>query len=312
MQSLPEGHIKKTGKAGERLNHIVGFTSELGDIISEGSLTGSSEQNKLKIKDLLNRYSSTIIFTEDEIDTLLKNVLEEIDNYTSMFNISTTNVSIIDKLTISTGGTVKPRQHIQKTPSKKILSPKAEARRLARKKQAEHEMILLNGVEDVAQAVIRHDSVETVIMMMLETMYRGLNLSHVLACMKTGDDGLMTASSGFGEDIEEYTRRFRFYVDRRKKDQNLFTMSLLQSRDFVVNTEKERSKTLMFPEWYQGLEKPKWIFIYPLLIDGHPEGLFYGDIMQEDATIDRDLLKHIHPLRAHVAKAIRRSNQSRH
>ncbi len=309
MRPLPGGVLNPAKNKDERLGQIVGFAHEFTDSIT----ANSANESATIINDLFSRFNKTIPFKIGEMDSLVIELQSELQNYTKLFSIDTKGAKILDKLSKWTGIPVSEvSEHSASSDDSKKKDPSAistakAAQIAAKKEHIERERILINGIEDVARSVIRREDINGVLVQLLETMYRGLGLAHVLFCLTEEDENRMCAKTGFGDNIDDYVRQFRFSIAKNKGNKDLFSTALNLNKDYIINCEKDRIHSAMLPEWFRKIASPSSILVLPLVIDGNPVGLFYGDLTKHNATIDRSLVKHVFQLRNQVVAAIKKT-----
>ncbi|MBN2342336.1 MAG: HDOD domain-containing protein [Deltaproteobacteria bacterium] len=305
MAKLPDGPLDKPKDAGEKMRNVSAFSNELTYISTHGSLeTRIDDMNAL-----LHKYEETFQMSQEEVEQLYEDLSEKLEDYSEAMNLGFKNSPLIkrimawsghqvstvpDPLTIAPAGDHTVRPLISYTPEK-----------LAREERVARERILLQGVDEVAAAVARHEDMNNIVSIVLETMYRGLKLSHVLFCLYDTKTDSIRARSGFGDEIDDLIRKFHF---KHSRSGDLFTTSMAQGRDMFVDLNN-KGYLSNIPAWYRDniVPLPQQFIIYPVLVNSFAVGLFYGDVAEGQEKLSRAHLSHMMKLRANATKAIKRA-----
>jgi len=309
MSSLPKGDLSKPGNDAEHLRHIAAFSNDLADL----AVNGDPDKHDAALDSLLKRFEKSVTLPEKDFGPLFDNTLEEMENYSQALNLGVKNTSFLKNVMIWNGKEVAhdsesasendaARNSLQSIHPLKSLSPKEAAK----KDRVAREKIMLHGVDEVAAAVSRHDDLNSIIMMVLETMYRGLELSRVVFALHDVSSGMIRARSGFGDDVDNLIRSFQFRLSR---GQDLFHQSMKKGRDLNVDLKATPAYISKLPNWYKQATDPlpSAFLAYPVLINSFPAALFYGDMTNPEKKVSKKLLAHMNQLRTHAAKAIKRT-----
>ena len=110
--------------------------------------------------------------------------------------------------------------------------------------------------------------------MILETMYRGGGFSRVLLCIKDAKQNSMNGRFGFGDNIDEILKVFRFSL---KYAADVFHVSLNQGLDiFIADIDAENIKGRI-PDWYRKNVGAQSFILFPVVINKAGVGLLYAD-----------------------------------
>ena len=305
MGKLPDGPLTKPRTPDEKLRNVAAFSNELTYISTHGSL----ETRKDDLNALLHKYEDTFTITPEEVEQLYEDLSSKLEDYSEAMNLGFKESPIINRIMAWSGHkvsnvpdalTVSPAYNGTVRPLKSYTPEK-----LAKEERVARERILLQGVDEVASAVARHEDMNNIVSVVLETMFRGLKLSRVLFCLYDTKTDTIRARSGFGDEIDDIIKQFHF---KHSRSGDLFTTAMAQGRDMFVdlNTKGYVSK---LPSWYREIFEPlpEQFILYPILVNSFSVGLFYGDVGKGSEKMSRQHLSHMIKLRSHAAKSIKRA-----
>jgi GAF domain-containing protein len=134
--------------------------------------------------------------------------------------------------------------------------------------------ILAAGIQDISNSLVDDFSLNDVLRITLETMYRAMGFQRVLLCLREPKSGSMAGRFGFGADTNELARKFRFpLVDAP----NVFQLAINKGVDIIINDIDDPKISSKIPDWYRKTVIAKTFVLLPLLIKGNAVGLIYCD-----------------------------------
>jgi hypothetical protein len=91
--------------------------------------------------------------------------------------------------------------------------------------------ILAAGIQDISNSLVDDFSLNDVLRITLETMYRAMGFQRVLLCLKDPKAGLMAGRFGFGADTNEVARKFRIPLADAP---NVFQLAISKGVDIII------------------------------------------------------------------------------
>jgi GAF domain-containing protein len=159
---------------------------------------------------------------------------------------------------------------------------------------------LLNGIQDISQALLESCAINDILVMVLETIYRGLGFTRVLLLVRDGRRREMVARFGLGRHIDTLQTRFRFPI---APGRDLFSRAVHEQQDFVWHPGAGR--TLALPDWHRRLVVAATLAAYPVVIKGRTLGLIYADREEREHPITGSDQNYLNTLRNQATLAIR-------
>lgn len=298
MPALPKGKVPKNHSREGKLRDISGLAHELVEIISRDTPL----ERKKALARFVHRFEDSLKITDKQLDVVLTESTKEIVESTRSMAVPTGRGSFLRQLVKWTGQeNLLPPPKEKEVIDLKSFLPKDVAPLPSDEEKAEQANILIHGVDEIEQAMASSYDFNSLVLMIVETMYRGLGLSRVLLCINDIRTGVMSARTGLGEGVEEMIPLFKF---RPRRATDAFNSALSRGADIVLENTPGKSFEEKLPDWYRQFSQPQAIVLFPIMLKTFPLALIYGDIMATGATFDRSLLGHVEKIRAQAARAL--------
>jgi serine/threonine protein kinase len=139
------------------------------------------------------------------------------------------------------------------------------------------ESVLGAGIQDVTNTLVEDFKLNDVLLMVLETIYRGLGFKRALICIRDNKTNTMAARIGLGEGVEEVIPRFRFKLEF---ESDVFHLAIKEGVDIVIEDVGAETISSKIPAWYRGLIDAQSFVLLPVVINKKTVGMFYADMQQ--------------------------------
>lgn len=134
--------------------------------------------------------------------------------------------------------------------------------------------LLATGVQDVTQAMVDGGSVNDILRMIAETMFRAMQFQRVLLCLKDAAGDQLVGRLCLGKDALRVQQLFR--VELKAAD-NLFSAVVLKGVDTLIRDARSPNVAARLPDWYlRGVQAPSFLLL-PLQGPAGSFGLIYAD-----------------------------------
>lgn len=275
MRALLAGPVKIPRTRGEWLHAAAAFANELADE------AGRAEP---EFEGLVQRYGVALDISSQRIGDLLRGIAGQVRIQ-------------VDALEYFAGGCDYVRNLVAWS---KVGTPRPEA---IREVDEETRRILRGrGLDEVTAAVENGESLNSILAVVVETLYRGFEFDRVLLCVKDVQAPRMAARYGFGREYKRVMRGFEFVLEREGHD--VFVKACLLGRDVVVEDSQSPMYWRRIPDWYRGLVNAKAFVLFPLRVNGWPFGMLYADTDRPEQTLHRSRLINIKALRDQALLAL--------
>jgi len=139
------------------------------------------------------------------------------------------------------------------------------------------EAVLMQGLHEITSLLVTEYTLDDVLRVILETIYRALGVSRTRAFFLLRDASLPKARFRFG--MGQTPADLRTWMEvPLKGTQDLFVLALNQARDLVIKDLRSADLDPLIPAWYRPttLER-QYAVLLPLVVNQKSVGLFYID-----------------------------------
>jgi len=317
MRKLPPGPVPRPTNPMDKLRIIAGFSNELCDIIA----STPHEERQKAIKKLASRFGDSIPVPEKQLPLTLERALDEITQFASTVRMSLQQsqfgkqVVLWAGLAAKTGasGEAGSLADTEMLSAAEIAAmdgvtlaqatlPEASGNKLDR---GDAQAILTAGIQDISNSLVDNCSLNDILRMILETMYRSMGFQRVLLCIKDGKQNAMIGRFGFGQDINQITKNFKFPLSYTP---DVFHAALSKGVDILISDINDPKIKERIPEWYRKSITAQTFVLFPLNVKNMPVALLYADKEQAgDITIPENELSLLRTLRNQAILAIKQS-----
>ncbi|MDZ7753711.1 MAG: HDOD domain-containing protein [Gammaproteobacteria bacterium] len=158
---------------------------------------------------------------------------------------------------------------------------------------------LLSGIQDISQALLDNYSINDILIMILETLFRGLGFTRVVLFINNARQAEMNARFGLGRDIDKLLPRLSFSTTGAE---DMFSRAVREHED-IIQPQGPRAKDV--PDWHRQLVSPSTFALYPVVIGNRCLGLIYADRDERNRPITTTERNYLNTLRNQAALAIR-------
>ncbi len=320
MRSLSAGAVKKPAGNSEKLRVLTGLADQLCTVFAQVP----ADKHAAELQKISQRFGDSIPFDGEQLENAVRRSIDEVVGYTAAIRLNLQQSALgrqISAWSGQGGGSATAGAEAEPTsPSipgnltKTAHIPRegAEARQEAGNENEtvgpgpeESQAILNAGIQDITRSLVEDYALADILRIIVETMYRGIGFRHVLLCIKDARNNSMAAKFGFGPDIEEIVRRFRFPLGGRK---DIFDVALSRGADILISDIRDPKISGHIPDWFGKAAGAETFILFPLVIKNAPVGLIYADRARAgELVIPENILSMLRALRNQAVLAIKQS-----
>ncbi len=282
MHRLPKTKVEKPAGAAQKYQVVTSFSNELSTVIN--NLEGDPERQRKALNTLRERFDKCFSMDESEIMGLIDASLQEMDEYSKLYSFNMGQSNFINKMSKVSRG-----EQIDELPEGETIMPSSDTDLDLASTQAldiivtsgeselsdDPDAILTRGIQDVTNSLLGADfSINDILRMILEIMYRGLKSTRALICIKDTRTPTMMGRFGFGADIDKVVSSFQFKIG---DSQDVFNVALSKESDIFLKDINEPRIRNYIPEWYRKALDAETFIVFPLIINNVPVGMIYAD-----------------------------------
>ncbi|MFZ2162409.1 MAG: protein kinase [Sideroxyarcus sp.] len=305
MEKLPAGEpVKKPKLPIEHVRATVSMANELCEIAT----TTDPHEKSQSLNKLRFRYQEAIDMPEQKLNTVLESSLQELTSRALTLEINTSRSPLVSKVRKWTG------QALDTIPegTKKIdvmngVHGIESALNVENKKDASARpdpvTVMGAGIQDVTNTLVEDFNLNDVLLMVLETIYRGLGFKRAIICIRDNKINSMVARMGLGAGVDDVIPRFRFRISF---EPDVFHLAIEKGVDIVIEDLNAESISSKIPSWYKQAVDAESFILLPIVINKKTVGLFYADMQQANTLkLSEQQLSLLRTLRNQAVLAIK-------
>ena len=178
--------------------------------------------------------------------------------------------------------------------------------------QEDAAQLLSAGIQDITNSLVDDKvSLNQVLRMVLETMYRALGFRRVVFCLRDPRLDALTGRFGLGEGALEVAKAFKVPLTvRAGMKPDLFTAVSLKGADTLITDVSAGSIAARLPAWFmQDVGAPTFLLL-PVMLKSAPLALIYADMAHAgDIAVDERELNLLRTLRNQAVMAFRQASR---
>ena len=139
------------------------------------------------------------------------------------------------------------------------------------------ETVLTRGLHEITSLLVTEFTLDDVLRVILETIYRALGVGRTRAFFLLKDPSAAIARFRFG--LGQSAADMRAWVEIPLSGvDDLFTLAMRQHKDVVIKNISAPEVNALLPDWYrQRIVAGRYVVLLPLVVDQKALGLFYID-----------------------------------
>ena len=281
LHPLTEGPVHKPATQEQSLRVVAGFANELCDAI-----VNSPKEDRSKVLHAVGkRFAAAMPFTDKQLQGVLEKSFDEMTELAAVLHVNlkqspfanqvrgwvsthaeATEAAVADPMAQTVLGAVDAgtvAAEVEESPLAGDLPVPERA-----------QDTLAAGIQDISNSLVDDFSLNDVLRIILETMYRAMGFQRVLLCLKNAKTGQMAGRFGFGGDTTELARRFSFPLSYAA---DVFHLATSKGVDIIITDIDDPKIADKIPAWYRQTSLAKTFVLFPLTIKGNPVALIYCD-----------------------------------
>lgn len=286
MAPLPSGQLKPAKTRQEWIQQVAAFSSAAAAMMTQPATAEAAESA------LLARFGTALNFDRAKLTQMLEVVTEETQALAGQTKLvavpvaakppaATSSNSLWDQ--IDGAGSSAQGDQSQGLPAELLLNMAGNAddslqivARHASGKPVNARDLLMAGVQDVTEMMASgRCKANDLIMLVLETIYRGMGFRFATVCLKDVKTNQFRARISLGEN--NFARQTGF-VFSGNTSRDLFHLAMSNDADLLISDATDIKIRDLIPAWHRALLPDARSFIVlPLVVQKKPIGLFYAD-----------------------------------
>jgi HD-like signal output (HDOD) protein len=312
-QKLSDSMVRVSGSAsrrvlteGERLGCLATLANDITDVLSAQD---DPRHKRAAITRLIGSYSPQFTVTAT-IDDLIAKSLKDLKESSTTFKLDLPGSPFLSGIgEWQVASLVSPDTHataLVDASSAGVLVTDSGWDESGGRASQLPETILTRGLHEITSLLVSDYSVDDVLKVALETIYRALGVgkTRVFFLLKDASTSVARFRFGFGQSGGEMKPWLEIPI---KGAEDLFSLSFTQQKDIVIKDATASEVESALPKWFTSRGIPdRYMILLPLVMDQKTVGLFYVDGRKEGlAALTPAVLNYLKVLRGQAVLAIR-------
>ena len=308
MQALKPRDIAPPNTEGERLKIAANLANDLYAI----ALRGAPADKDAALLALTQRYSRAIQLDPKDLAEALRQGLKEVAERSVTLNLTSAHSAALNAVRAWAGQPVNAAEAVAPEDTATRLIQQVDALAVVESKEgapANPQQVLSAGIRDITETLTSDFSLNDVLHMALETMYRGMGFSRTMIFIRDPRAGSMRARFGFGAGIEKLIPQCVFPL---AFEPDVFHVALEKGLDIVIENTLAENVVQRIPPWHRQVLNARSFLLLPVVLRNQPAGLLYADSDRPDGIrINGEQLDLLRTLRTQVVLAFRTGGSGR-
>ena len=289
MRRLPEGEARKPSTTEEALHLVSGFANEMCELLAA---TPPEQRGKLTQK-IGQRFGAGLQLGDRQLQTNMEKAVEDLAEVANILRVNLRQSPFARQAAAYVSGAASADAAL--TPhaagddelaatvlgdvplagGEAVVDVAAHADDHVAGVPDEAQSVLAAGIQDISNSLVDDVSLNDILRIILETMYRAMGFKRVLLALRDGKSGQMTGRFGLGPEVGELARQFRFALGDQLQD--VFQLATGRGVDIILTDIDDPKIADKVPKWFRERIPAKTFVLFPLNIKGRPVALIYCD-----------------------------------
>jgi eukaryotic-like serine/threonine-protein kinase len=307
MKIISEQEIKEKT---DQHRILANFANELCDITIHYSPHQRQDQLGIVLKKYQPAYEDIL---EEDIVGMMDTALTKMRDFADVLNLKQTDLCKLDQRSFKAPSDIPSVNAIGRQAMSADTADPLERCKISAgaspspsNTSSENRYLLMQGsIQEISNIILDDFTLDSVLSMILETVYRGIGFDQVLIFFRKPETDIMQPRFGLGKNIKELLKEFSFPVQETAGD--LFNLALAEGRDLYIDNISTPEIKQRKPAWFRGLIFSPSFALYPVMINKRSVGLIYGAFTSPDHHLNQEQFDALKTLRNQVALAIKLS-----
>lgn len=314
MRQVTEDKVKKPSSTPERLRMISSLSAELSRI------AGSTppENRSKELSELIRRYGGCMPLSEKYLTSVLEKSTQEMAAHAVILGMNLPQSQFMRKVGQWTGkqAAVMKAAPVDADSDAITMMESAVDNTLLRTSpldglvmegsetspQVDPAAVLAAGIQDITNTLVGDFTLNDLLRMILETMYRGMGFTRVLVCVRDVRTQSLHGRFGFGQDIDTVMKSFKIPLTYSP---DVFHLALSKGVDIMINDIDADNIKERVPAWYRKAVPARSFLIFPIVVDKAPIAMIYADQDNGQMSIPPKELNLLKTLRNQAVLAVK-------
>ena len=232
------------------------------------------EQQSAELRRIADVYAESLDISDDKIAGFIGNTHKELKGFAKLINFNIGRSHFFQQLApdsaeddAAADQTAAESREVKESFS--ILEQDMNSQAVENSEKA-----LTDGIQDISMTLTGEYTINEIMQMILETIYRALSGSRVLLGLRNKANNTIQGKYGYGEQIDELVNHFSIPLEYQP---DVFHVAFKNNVDIKIDDSLEEKIRAKIPDWYHRKIGSKFFILFPVVIRHSPIAVIYID-----------------------------------
>ena len=276
MRKLPDGLVPPSANVEDRLCAIAELGTELCSALRETDI----KARERRMHALVERYGPGLKITQPILDLAVNQSIKDLKRDAEALDLRSAD-GFMARMALGTkartqGKDARPGDQLQNAIEQATLvTPVAPLPDDEALRESNRKALLSTGIQEITNALVTDCTLNDVLRIILETMYRGVGFTRVLLFIRDPATNSLKSRLGFGANVDEIIRDgFSIPLGGAR---DVFQAAITSGADLLIDDIEADGIRTHVPQWYRRSIPAASFALFPVIIGKAPIGMLYGD-----------------------------------
>lgn len=287
--------VPEKGSAEQQLQVISQFSHAL-----TNTLTLPKSKQAAAMKTLTEQFSDALKLDDKKVSALIDNSTRELTDFSRLIEYNFGKSSFYKQMV---GDIVEETDTDNSSSESAAQSGVTVLDEDTTQFSTDSKQSLTDGIQDISNALTGDFSINQIMQMILETIFRAFPGSRVMLCLKDGKTSSIRGRFGYGDDVNDIIDQFVIPLTYQN---DVFHVAFKNNVDIRIDDTLDAKISNKIPDWYHDNVGARSFTIFPIVIKNSPIALIYIDSAgDKPITINDEQLGLLKTLRNQAILAIK-------
>ncbi len=303
MKPMQENEFNDKNKHADPLRVIANYSNQVIQILKK-----PREQQQNALDKLTKQYSTHLNIKSEQVESLINDSQKELNNFAKLINFNLDKSAFYQQLTSDEEDEQQAERSEQagfdhNHDSFQVLQ---ESITHQDDDQPRPEKALTDGIQDITNTLTGDYTINQVMQMVLETIYRAIPGSRVILGLRDKVSNCIVGKFGYGDQVDSLIEHFRIPLAYKA---DVFHIAFKNNVDIKIDNTQDEKIRDKIPDWYHRKIGSGFFILFPIVIKHSPIAVLYIDSTQkQDINISDEQLSLLKTLRNQAILAIKNLN----
>jgi eukaryotic-like serine/threonine-protein kinase len=298
MKPMEDNEFGDTMKHADPLRVIANYSNQVIQILKK-----PKDQQQTALVALTSKFSGHLEIDTEQLGKLINHSQKELNSFAKLINFNLEKSAFYQNLNAEEN----PESNEQAVkPAETSFQVLQESTQQLEADQQRPEKALTDGIQDITNTLTGDYTINQVMQMVLETIYRALPGSRVILGLRDKLSNCIVGKFGYGDNVDELIEHFRIPLIYQA---DVFHLAFKNNVDIKIENTREEKIKDKIPDWYHRKIGSSFFILFPIVIKHSPIAVLYIDSTENrDINISDDQLSLLKTLRNQAILAIKNLN----